>query len=187
LPFQRFCVCGVSIGVRSGPPIGIQSGPPRPTFRAISACPVGAGRGCGDGASADWHGRSIRMEPSCFLAALTISRSSSSVRAPPESAPPRGLQRRRSPSPSLKLEAGSAAGPIRLLMHRFRSISGAAGCIRPIAIPGPGLRPRPGSQSTGLVPPGALRASTSGSAPRIRTHLLWPPGASTTRDRPQRC
>src|SRR3984893_14688729 len=33
---------------------------------------------------------------------------------------------------------------------------------------------------TGLSPPGALRTSTSGSAPRTRTHLLWPHGASTT-------
>jgi hypothetical protein len=43
---------GVSIGIQSGPRIGIQKGPPFPTFRTISARPVGAGRGCGDGASA---------------------------------------------------------------------------------------------------------------------------------------
>src|ERR1700681_1656824 len=42
----------MSIGVRSGPQIGIQKGPLRPTFRTISARAVGAGRGCGDGASA---------------------------------------------------------------------------------------------------------------------------------------
>ena len=42
----------MSISVGSGPQIGIQKGPPRPTFRTISARPVGAGRGCGDGASA---------------------------------------------------------------------------------------------------------------------------------------
>src|SRR5271156_2208101 len=42
----------VSIGVRSGPQIGIQKGPPRFAFRTISVRPVGAGRGCGDGASA---------------------------------------------------------------------------------------------------------------------------------------
>jgi hypothetical protein len=42
----------VSIGVRSGPQIGIQEGPPRFAFRTISVRPVGAGRGCGDGASA---------------------------------------------------------------------------------------------------------------------------------------
>ena len=42
----------VSIGVRSGPQIGIQGGPPRFAFRTISVRPVGAGRGCGDGASA---------------------------------------------------------------------------------------------------------------------------------------
>ena len=43
---------GLSIGVRSGPQIGIQGGPPRFAFRTISVRPVGAGRGCGDGASA---------------------------------------------------------------------------------------------------------------------------------------
>jgi len=43
---------GMSIGVRSGPQIGIQGGPPRFAFRTISVRPVGAGRGCGDGASA---------------------------------------------------------------------------------------------------------------------------------------
>jgi hypothetical protein len=42
----------MSIGVGSGPRIGVQKGPPRFTFRAISVRPVGAGRGCGDGASA---------------------------------------------------------------------------------------------------------------------------------------
>ena len=42
----------VSIGVGLGPQIGIQKGPPRLTFRTISVRPVGAGRGCGDGASA---------------------------------------------------------------------------------------------------------------------------------------
>ena len=42
----------LSIGVRSGPQIGIQKGPLCPTFRTISARAVGAGRGCGDGASA---------------------------------------------------------------------------------------------------------------------------------------
>jgi hypothetical protein len=42
----------VSIGVGSGPQIGIQKGPPRFAFRTISVRPVGAGRGCGDGASA---------------------------------------------------------------------------------------------------------------------------------------
>ena len=42
----------LSIGVRSGPQIGIQGGPPRFAFRTISVRPVGAGRGCGDGASA---------------------------------------------------------------------------------------------------------------------------------------
>jgi monoamine oxidase len=75
---------------------------------------------------------------------------------------------------------GSAAGPIRLLMRRFHSISGAAGCIRLIVIHGPKLRPRPVSQSTRPIPPGALRASTSGSAPRIRRVLLWPRGVSTS-------
>jgi hypothetical protein len=40
---------------------------------------------------------------------------------------PCASQRRGSVSRSLKLEAGSAAGPIRLPMRRFRSISGAAG------------------------------------------------------------
>ena len=43
---------GVSIGVGSGPQIGIQEGPPRFAFRTISARAVGAGRDCGDGASA---------------------------------------------------------------------------------------------------------------------------------------
>jgi hypothetical protein len=42
----------VSIGVGSGPQIGIQKGPPRFAFRTISVRAVGAGRGCGDGASA---------------------------------------------------------------------------------------------------------------------------------------
>jgi len=42
----------LSIGTQLGPRIGIQKGPPLPTFRTISARPVGAGRGCGDGASA---------------------------------------------------------------------------------------------------------------------------------------
>ena len=42
----------VSIGVGSGPQISIQKGPPRLAFRAISVRPVGAGRGCGDGANA---------------------------------------------------------------------------------------------------------------------------------------
>ena len=42
----------LSIGVGLGPQIGIQKGPPRLTFRTISVRPVGAGRGCGDGASA---------------------------------------------------------------------------------------------------------------------------------------
>ena len=42
----------LSIGVRSGPQIGIQEGPPRFAFRTISVRPVGAGRGCGDGANA---------------------------------------------------------------------------------------------------------------------------------------
>ena len=42
----------VSIGVGSGPQIGIQKGPPRFAFRTISARAVGAGRDCGDGASA---------------------------------------------------------------------------------------------------------------------------------------
>ena len=42
----------VSIGVGSGPQIGIQKGPPRFAFRTISVRPVGAGRDCGDGASA---------------------------------------------------------------------------------------------------------------------------------------
>src|SRR6266852_8638747 len=46
-------LCSImSIGVRSGPQIGIQKGPLCPTFRTISARAVGAGRGCGDGASA---------------------------------------------------------------------------------------------------------------------------------------
>jgi hypothetical protein len=44
----------VSIGMQSGPRIGIQKGPPFPTFWTISARPVGAGQGCGDGASAGW-------------------------------------------------------------------------------------------------------------------------------------
>ncbi len=35
--------------------IGVRSGPPRPTFRAMSVCPAGAGRGCGDGESAGWR------------------------------------------------------------------------------------------------------------------------------------
>jgi len=42
----------VSIGAGSGPQIGIQKGPPRFALRTISVRPVGAGRGCGDGASA---------------------------------------------------------------------------------------------------------------------------------------
>ena len=42
----------LSIGVGSGPQIGIQKGPPRFAFRTISARAVGAGRDCGDGASA---------------------------------------------------------------------------------------------------------------------------------------
>ena len=42
----------VSIGFGSGPQIGIQKGPPRFAFRTISVRPVGAGWGCGDGASA---------------------------------------------------------------------------------------------------------------------------------------
>jgi hypothetical protein len=42
----------VSIGVGSGPRIGIQKGPPRFAFRTTSARAVGAGRDCGDGASA---------------------------------------------------------------------------------------------------------------------------------------
>ena len=42
----------MSIGVGSGPQIGIQKGPPRFAFRTISARAVGAGRDCGDGASA---------------------------------------------------------------------------------------------------------------------------------------
>ena len=46
------CEICLSIGVRSGPQIGIQGGPPRFAFRTISVRPVGAGRGCGDGASA---------------------------------------------------------------------------------------------------------------------------------------
>jgi cation diffusion facilitator CzcD-associated flavoprotein CzcO len=67
------------------------------------------------------------------------------------------------------LEARGRVGgrPTRLLMRRFHSISGAAGCIRRNVIHGPELRPRPVSQSTKPFPPGALRASTSGSAPRI--------------------
>ena len=42
----------VSIGIGSGPQIGIQKGPPGFALRTISARAVGAGRGCGDGASA---------------------------------------------------------------------------------------------------------------------------------------
>src|SRR4051812_3658549 len=42
----------VSNGVRLGPLIGIQKGPPDFALGAISARAVGAGRGCGDGASA---------------------------------------------------------------------------------------------------------------------------------------
>ena len=39
-------------GIGSGPQIGIQKGPPGFALRTISARAVGAGRGCGDGASA---------------------------------------------------------------------------------------------------------------------------------------
>ena len=42
----------LSIGVGLGPQIGIQKGPPRFPSRTTSVRPVGAGRGCGDGASA---------------------------------------------------------------------------------------------------------------------------------------
>ena len=42
----------LSIGVGSGPQISIQKGPPRFAFRTTSVRPVGAGRDCGDGASA---------------------------------------------------------------------------------------------------------------------------------------
>jgi hypothetical protein len=42
----------LSIGVGPGPQISIQKGPPRLTFRTVSVRPVGAGRDCGDGASA---------------------------------------------------------------------------------------------------------------------------------------
>ena len=42
----------MSIGVGLGPQIGIQKGPLRFPSRTTSARPVGAGRGCGDGASA---------------------------------------------------------------------------------------------------------------------------------------
>ena len=42
----------LSIGIGLGPQIGIQKGPPLFAFRTISVRPVGAGRGCGDGASA---------------------------------------------------------------------------------------------------------------------------------------
>ena len=52
LAWERVRANRVSIGVGSGPRIGIQKGPPRFTFRAISVRSVGAGRGCGDGASA---------------------------------------------------------------------------------------------------------------------------------------
>jgi AraC family transcriptional regulator len=45
-------VSRVSIGIGSGPRIGIQKGPPCFAFRTTSVRPVGAGRGCGDGASA---------------------------------------------------------------------------------------------------------------------------------------
>jgi hypothetical protein len=135
-----------------------------------------------------WHGRLVCMEPSCFLVAQTISRSSSSGRAPQDLALPCGLPRRKSPSRSLKLETGSAAGPIRLPMRRFRSISGAAGCIRRIVTHGLELRPTPGSQSTRPFPAGALRASTSGSVPRIKRFCFGLPALprASRSDRPQR-
>jgi hypothetical protein len=49
-------------------------------------------------------------------------------------------------------------------MRRFRSISGAAGYIRPIVFHGPGLRQRLGSQSTGLFPFDRLSSLCSASA-----------------------